>query len=259
MISLFCNRHGAALLALGALAGPALAASEEIQVYMDEMNGARKFGLDVHVNDVLSGQRMADYAGGQAPYHVLRVTPEFSYGLTDNWELGAYVLTSAAPGDGANVDGEKLRLKFIAPKAPGQAFFWGANLEVGKVAHRVDENPWNGELKGIAGWRNERWTIAVNPNIAWKISGPATSPPSFHLDSKVAYKVRDGVEYGVESYNEFGPLKRLGRLHDQSQTVFAVADIEVHGWDLNLGMGRGLTPSADRWLLKAVIGVPFGR
>lgn len=251
-------RHAAALLVLGALGGHVAAAPEEIQVYMDEMNGPRQFGLDIHSNYVLSGQGMPDYPGAQAPRHVLRVTPEFSYGISDSWDLGAYVLSSLDASGHATVDGQKLRLKFIAPKADGQAYFWGANLEVGKVARRLDENPWNGELKGIAGVRSGRWTFAVNPNIGWKISGPVDSPASFHVDSKLAYKTDGEVEYGLESYNEFGPLKHMGHFNEQGQTLFAVVDVAIHGWDLNLGLGRGLTPSTDRWLLKAVIGVPFG-
>jgi len=50
-------------------------------------------------------------------------------------------------GAGA-VDGQRIKIKFIASKVEGQAYFWGANLEVGRVAHRLDENPWNAELKG---------------------------------------------------------------------------------------------------------------
>ena len=84
------------------------------------------------------------------------------------------------------------------------------------------------------------------------------SPASFHLDSKLAYKTDGAAEYGLESYNEFGPLRHMGYFNEQSQTVFAVVDVAIGGWDLNLGLGRGLTPASDRWLVKAVIGVPFG-
>jgi hypothetical protein len=100
--------------------------------------------------------------------------------------------------------------------------------------------------------------VAVNPNIGWKISGPVAAPASFHLDSKVAYKTDSGAALGFESYNEFGALRDLGHFNRQSQVVFGVLDVELHGWDLNLGIGRGLTPASDRWLLKALIGVPFG-
>ncbi len=250
-------RRVVGVLALAAGAN-AVAAPEEIQVYMDEMGAPGEFGLDVHANYVISGSSVSDYPGAQPPAHVFRLTPEFSYGLTPNLELGAYILTSRDGRGNTAVDGQKLRLKFIAPRTDGQAYFWGANLEVGRVSHRLDENPWNAELKGIFGYRAERWTFAVNPNIDWKVSGPAPSPTIFHFDSKIAYKTRHGYDIGAESYNEFGELRHMGHLNRQSQTLFGVIDTSIHGWDLNVGVGRGLTPASDRWLLKAIIGVPFG-
>jgi hypothetical protein len=45
----------AACLLLAAAAGAAQAAPEEVQVYMNEMSAPGAFGLDVHVNDVVSG------------------------------------------------------------------------------------------------------------------------------------------------------------------------------------------------------------
>lgn len=247
----------AGLLLLAATSGQAGATPEEIQVYMDEINAPGEFGLDVHNNYVVSGSRIPDYSGAQAPRHVFRITPEFSYGLTRNWELGGYLLFSRDGNGHSTIDGEKLRLKFLASRPADQAFFWGANLEVGRVERRLDENPWNAELKGMLGYHGERWTFAVNPNIDWKISGPVASPASFHLDSKIAYKIDQDFELGVESYNEFGPIRHMGHFNQQSQTVFGVLDTKVHGWDLNLGIGRGLTSVSDRWILKAIVNVPF--
>lgn len=237
--------------------GPLFAAPEEIQVYMDEMNKPGEIGLDIHNTYVVSGSSNPDYPGAQAPAKVLRVTPEFSYGLTPNLELGGYILTSHTTDDRNTVDGEKVRLKFLASKTDDQLYFWGVNLEVGRVAYRLNENPWNAELKGIFGYRNQRWTVATNPNIAWKISGPALSPTNFHLDSKIAYKTDFDVDLALESYNEFGPIHHMGHFDQLSQTVFAVAGFDIQGWEFNLGVGRGLTTVSDRWLVKAIVSVPF--
>ncbi|MEB0136715.1 hypothetical protein QN362_15365 [Actimicrobium sp. CCC2.4] len=245
------------LLLLAVSASHAFAASEEIQVYMDEMNAPGAFGLDIHSNYVARGNRTPDYPGAQAPGKVFRLTPELSVGLTPTLDLGAYLLTSVGPGGMTSIDGEKLRLKFIAPKAAEQAYFWGANLEVGRVAHRLDENSWNAQLKGIIGYRTARWTMAANPNIDWKISGPVAGPAMLGMDSKLAYKTDAGYEVGAESYNGFGQIKHLGHLNQQSQTLFGVIDTDIHGWDVNLGVGRGLTPASDRWVLKAIVSVPL--
>ncbi len=247
------------MILFAAASSPAWAAPEEIQVYMDEMNAPREFGLDVHNSYVFSGGSVPDYPGAQAPRHVFRLTPEFSYGLTPYLELGAYVLFSRDSRGNSAIDGQKLRLKYIAPKNPDQAYFVGANLEIGKVAQRIDENPWNGELKGIFGYRTDRWTFAANPNVDWKISGPAPSPATLDLDFRIAYRTDQGHQFGIESYNELGEIRHLGHLNQHSQTLYAVIDTSIQGWDINLGLGRGLSSAADRLLLKFIVSLPFGK
>ncbi|NNM83195.1 MAG: hypothetical protein HKL98_11415 [Burkholderiales bacterium] len=235
----------------------AFAAPEEIQVYMDEMDAPGQFGLDVHNNTVLSGSGASDYPGAVPPVHVYRMTPEFSYGLTENFELGAYFLSSYSATTGPAYDGTKLRIKYIATKEPGQTDFWGANLEVGKLATAVSQAPWNAELKGIYGFRQGKWTVAFNANLAWSLSGPGALPPSLELDSKVAWSVKKDLALGFESYNGVGPVRRMGYLGQESQTLYAVVDTAVAGWDLNLGLGRGLSSVSDQWILKGIVGVPF--
>lgn len=137
-----CNWAIAALATFAfTLAAPAFAADEEIQVYMDEMNTPGHFGLDVHVNYVTSGDLLFDYPGQQQSLHRLRVTPEFSLGLTDDLELGGYLPLMTARDGELTVDGAKARLKFIAPRAAGQSWFWGLNFEIGKVKEKLDINP----------------------------------------------------------------------------------------------------------------------
>jgi hypothetical protein len=245
-----------AALVLVAFSGTAAAAPEEIQVYMNEMGKPGEFGLDVHANYVVSGAREPDYPGAQVSRHSLRVTPEFSYGLSPGLELGGYILGSR-DGDGHyNIGGEKLRLKFI-PTPVDSPVFYGANLEIGRVERRFDENPWNGELKGILGHKGSRWTAAVNVNIDFKVSGPAAAPATIELASKLGYAISGMTTVGLESYNALGEARRLGNVGQQPHTTYAVLDTSVKGWDLNLGIGRGNRQASDRWVLKAIIGVPL--
>jgi hypothetical protein len=254
-ITLSAVRCAAAAL-LACTAGAAIAAPEEIQVYMNEMSQPGEFGLDVHTNYVVSGAPGPEYAGAQLSRHALRVTPEFSYGLTRSLELGAYILGSRDADGHLDIGGEKLRIKFI-PTAPGSPLFYGANLELGRVGHRFDENPWNGELKGILGYKGARWTAALNANFDFKVSGQASAPTTLELASKLAYAVSDGTQVGIESYNGLGQVRRIDNPARQAHTTYAVIDTAVHGWDLNLGVGRGNKAASDRWVLKAIIGVPF--
>lgn len=249
----------ASILAAGLLLWPATAyaAPEEIQVYMDEMDARGEFGLDIHNNYVLSGDPLLDYPGQRQSRHQYRITPEFSLGLSDHFELGAYLPLAAIDNRGRfTVDGVKFRLKYIGSKRDAH-LFWGANFEIGRVRQALDQNPYNAEFKLIGGVRSGRWTLAANANIDFKVSGPAAAPASLEIATKASYAVTPGFSLGVENYTGVGEFRRLGRLGSSEQSTYLVADTHVGKWDLNLGVGRGYGANPDRWTVKAIIGVPF--
>jgi len=244
---------------LGFSPGAAIAAGEEIQVYMDEMNPKGLFGLDVHLNYVPQGRAAdVDYAGQMASEHRWRVTPEWSYGLTNNVELGLYLPLATIDEHGrGEFGGVKGRIKFIAPRAADQDWFWGANFELGRVRHSLDINPWNAELKGILGMRKGRWTLAANLNLDWAVAGPDPGPATLQFAAKVGYQVRQDLAFGLESYNEPGPVRSLGRLAERDHQIYFVMDKGFGRWDLNLGVGRGYGRPEDDWVVKAIVGVPI--
>lgn len=246
----------AALASCIAFAGNCHAAPEEIQVYLDDLRAPGQLGVDVHNNFVVSGRRTAEYAGEQAPSKVYRFTPEFAYGLTSTTELGFYALFTRDSGGNLHGDGLKARIKYIAPHDEKTGLFWGANLEVGHSSKRVSETAWNAELKGILGFRTGPWTVAVNPNLDGSLSrggGPVTGD----VDLKLNYALDPGTQVGLESYNELGPLKHLSTSNENSRILYAVLDKTFGAFDLNAGLGRGMTRSADHWVVKFILGTNF--
>jgi hypothetical protein len=244
-------------LAAGLVGGVAHAAPEEIQVYMDEMSDPGHFGLDVHTNYVATGDRIDDYPGEQQSLNRVRVTPEFAYGLTPNIELGAYLPLATIDGQGLGGAGAKLRVKFIAPKAEGQVWFWGADFEVGGVDRKLDINPFNAELKGIIGARVGRWALAFNANDDFKVAGPTSAPASLDLDAKVSYVLSKTFALGFETYNGAGAFRSLGRFDHSDQSSFVALDTRFGRWDLNLGVGAGYGANPDHLIVKAIVGVPI--
>ena len=254
------HHHSLLLAALAVLAtsGPVRAAPEEIQVYLDDLNAPGRLGLDVHVNGVATGDGALDYGGEQASLHRLRVTPEFALGLTPNFEAGLYLPLATVDGAGrVGADGAKVRLKYIAPRPAGQDWFWGANLEVGRVDHALDVNPWNAEIKGIVGRRWGPWTLALNGNLDVKLAGQAPAPPSLEIASRLTYTIGPRLTVGVESYNGAGELRRLGAFGSAEQSSYVVVDTRLGRWDLELGAGGGYGANRDGLVLKAIIGAPI--
>ena len=252
--------HVLAAILLGVLLpGEARGADEEIQVYMDEMNPAGGYGLDVHLNYVPEGRPANfDWLGQEASQRRLRVTPEWSYGLTSWLELGAYLpLMEIDARQGLEIGGIKGRIKFIAPHKQGSHFFWGFNYELGRVRRRINVNPWNSEIKAIAGWRQGKVTLAGNVNFDFVVSGPRPGPATFQLATKAAYELTPGFSVGLENYNDLGNTHRLRLNRHGDHMTFVTIDKAFGRFDLNLGVGRGYGAPEDKWVVKAIVGIPI--
>ena len=78
------------------------------------------------------------------------------------------------------------------------------------------------------------------------------------LAAKAAYRIGEKTSVGLESYNGLGGGRRFGRLSEADHQTYLVLDTSLGRWDLNLGAGYGYGRPEDRWIVKAVVGVPIG-
>lgn len=239
------------------LAGAALASSsDEIQVYDDEINKPGQVGLELHTNYVSSGAKTPAWPGDAPSDHSLRVTPEFSYGLTDTLEAGAYLpLLRESNGD-SHLEGAKLRLKYIsAPKdAP---YYWGLNWELGRVTFRSAEQHWNMELRPIMGYKINKWQFAVNPMLEFALSGTHSNVPDFSPAVRASYELKEELSVSLEHYAGLGPLNNIAPYSQQTQNTYAVVDTVIAGYNVDFGVGKGWNANSDKWTIKAIINVPF--
>jgi len=233
---------------------------DEIQVYTDDINAPGKFGLELHVNTTLQGRNMPDYPGEVVPEHGLRLTPEFSYGLSHDLEAGLY-LPMERTAAGANLlAGAKLRLKWMPLQPDGSrgGVFFGLNGELSYLPRQFDRTQWGFELRTMVGWRGPGWLLAANPVLGWGLSGPdQSSRPEAELQVKAAWEVAHGVSFGPEYYADFGQLGRALPSAAQDHRLFAALDIDLKPWVFNVGLGRGLTSAADKWTLKFIFEIPW--
>jgi hypothetical protein len=239
--------------------GLALAAlQDEIQVYTDEINAPGEYGLEWHINSTPSGVGTPSYPGEITSHHGLRVTAEFSRGLTRTLEIGLYVPVVRAAGGAVYAPGLKARLKWLPVQATEHGgFFAGSNLELGQIQRRFSESPRHAEIRNILGWRNDDWLLSVNPIFGLDLSRNVPHTPGLEVATKVSRKVTGRVALGWEYYNDRGPYQQFLPLQAQTRVHYIVTDIEGQGWDLNFGVGRGNTLASDKWTLKAVLGFPL--
>ena len=234
--------------------------SDEIQVYTDDINAPGEFGLELHVNTTPRGRRLPDYPGEVAPHHGLRITPEFSYGLSKDWEAGVYLPMSRDAGGNSQLAGVKLRLKWlpVRPEAGSAGWFVGANGELSRLKHQFSQARTSAELRLMGGWRSADWLFALNPVFGWNLSDGLASPiADVSMGAKVARSITGDLALGIEYYADLGTTKRIRFSSRQAQSLYATVDMRVAGIDLNFGIGHGLNSAADTWTMKAIVGFPL--
>jgi hypothetical protein len=256
-------RPAAALLLLAIAAAPAHAVlPDEIQVYTDDINAPGERALELHLNTTPSGGRPASFPGEVTTQHGLRVTPEFSWGLTRTVEAGLYLPFERDGDDRLLFAGPKFRLKWL-PLQPGEGgtgWFAGLNWEYAMLNRNFETATRTLELRPIIGWRGRDWLLAANPVVDWNLNGPERSGrPDFSPAFKVARNVAAGVALGVEYYADLGPLGRPLPGAQQSHTLYFAIETTRTPVPLHFAIGRGLKDDADKWTVKAILEFSFGK
>jgi hypothetical protein len=248
------------VLALALAPRAEAALEDEIQVYLDELNAAREWGLELHVNSTPAGVATPSYPGEVVSAHGTRLTSELSYGLGGGFEAGFYLPALVEANGRADVAGAKVRLKWVPVHgdAASGGWFAGANAELSRVAARYSESRWGSELRLIGGRRIDGWTVGLNPVFDWALSdGRARATPDFNIGFKLARQVTAGVAFGAEYYADLGPLDHVAPWTRQDHRLYVTTDVDRRPWVFNLGLGYGLTAAADRWTVKLILEVPL--
>jgi len=242
---------GAALWVV--LAQPARAV-DEIQVYNAGIAAPGQFTIQQHLNYVGIGIKEPPFPGGLVSHHSINGTPEFAYGVTDWWEAGLY-LPFAIQDRQFLSNSFKLRTLFVSPNAEARNFFYGVNFEFSNTTPKFSQTRFGMEMRPIIGIRNADYEFIVNPivDIGFGKNGEADFTPAARLARKLGPDLFVGLEY----YADFGEIGNFLKPADQQHTLFAVTDFKVGIFDVNLGVGYGLTPASDRFVVKTIVGYKF--
>jgi len=225
----------------------------EIQVYQAEANPAGKPGIELHVNDVAAGVKTMN-GPELAPDGQTHFTLEPSYGVTDWWELGAYLQTAIAAGE-FRYAGVKLRSKFIAP-GPPTGLRVGINFELSWLPEQFEAGRYGAEVRPIIHWSSEHWVISVNPIVGLSFSrGGANTGPTLEPCAQLLKVIPGKAQMGLEYYGDWGPIARLLPFEQAQHYVFEVVNvIALRGVELNLGIGEGLTKASNPVVFKVIAG-----
>lgn len=230
----------------------------EIQVYPYETVEPRHTMVELHMNYTPSGTTRAE--NGVFPnHHQFHFTVEATHGLTHHFELAGYLVTAYVPDVGPKFAGARIRPRVRAPESWRLPFRFSLSTEVGFNKHQFDPNTITLEIRPILEREFGKWYVSVNPDFSKSFRGPdAHRGPGFEPGLKVSYNLTKILAPGIEYYAETGPISHFLPLGEQHHLIFPTLDLNVSPeWELNFGVGRGLTGSSEHWIVKWIIGRRF--
>jgi hypothetical protein len=232
------------------------AQSDEIQVYTGELETPGKASLTIHANYTPSGRRVAEFPGGVIPEHSVNGAFEWAYGVSQWFEAGTYLPVYTFTRDQKlQIDGVKLRALFAVPHAEARNFFYGVNFEFSFNSLRWDEARNTGEIRPIIGTRRSGWELIVNPILDTSFDGLGRL--DFAPSARLTYNPSSTLALAIEQYADFGELRHTDPGEKQEQNLFAVADFARKQFDLETGIGFGLTKASDKLVLKTIFAHTF--
>jgi hypothetical protein len=236
------------------------AQTDEIQVYTAEIAEPGTSTFTLHGNYIAIGRTLPDFPGGIVPNGDFNGVPEFARGITDWWELGAYLPFVYSVDQDARfwLDGAKIRSLFVSPHAKDRTLFYGCNFELSYNQPQWSPTRWAIELRPILGLHVHHWELAVNPIVG---VGLAPRPEyDFAPAWRAVYHPSEAWAGGLELYESFGPPGNFAPTRDQQQELFALLDYENDRGAIEFGVGAGLTrPGSDPLVFKLILSPSLDR
>jgi hypothetical protein len=251
MLTGFRRSIAAAAILLVASAVSAQAV-DEIQVYNAEIAKVGQWTMQLHLNNAFIGRKEPDFPGGLIPNHALNGTPEWGYGITDWWEMGFYAPFAVDQNGTFYSNAVKIRHLFVTPNAAEREIFYGVNFEFSYAMPQFSDTKWNVEIRPIIGIRKGDYEFIVNPIVDFGFgqNGDLVFVPA----ARFARRLGENLSVGVEYYSDLGSFPNFSTLNEQQHNIYAVVDFKIGRFDVNAGVGYGLTPGSDRLMAKMIIG-----
>lgn len=230
----------------------------EIQVYGVDTVEPHSTMVEFHTNFTVNGSK-TPVDGVRPTEHALHETIEITQGWNDWFESGFYTFTSAQSGDGWDWVGNHIRPRFRVPEKWNWPVGVSISNEIGYQRAAFSPDTWTWEVRPIIDKKIGPWYLSFNPTFDKSLHG--LSVPQgwvFSPNAKVSYDFTKVFTAGFEYYGSLGPVGNPDPLAEQQQQLFPAIDLNVSpDWEINFGVGWGLTPSTDHLIIKGIIGRRF--
>jgi hypothetical protein len=118
---------------------------------------------------------------------------------------------------------------------------------------------WTYELRPIVDKQLGKWYFAFNPAFDRSLHGASVDQGfTFSPNFKVSYDFTKKVTGGFEYYGSTGPVTGFDPISEQQQQFFPAIDLNLSPkWEVNFGVGVGVTRSTDHLIAKMILGYRF--
>lgn len=230
----------------------------EIQVYGSDLVPPHATMLELHSNYTFQGSKQT--INGVLPTeHQLHETVEITHGFSDWFETGFYIFTSAKNGYGWDWVGDHIRPRVAIPQRWNWPVGLSLSTEIGYQRPSYSEDTWTMELRPIIDKKAGPWYLAFNPTLDRSLHGHnVDSGWNFSPNVKVSYDFTPKITGGLEYYGSFGPVTNIDPIPDQQQQIVPAIDLNLSPkWEVNFGLGVGVTRSTDHMIFKTIVGYRF--
>lgn len=99
--------------------------------------------------------------------------------------------------------------------------------------------------------------IIINPLLDTSYDGLGNL--DFVPAARVAYNFSSGWALALEEYADFGPLHEFRSRRDQAHQVYGVVDVTTKTFDVEAGVGVGMTAGSDDLTFKLILARDLNR
>jgi hypothetical protein len=230
----------------------------EIQVYGYDLVEKGKTMVELHSNFTFQGSK-TEQDGMLPTNHQWHETVEITHGFTDWFETGFYIFTAVQNGLGWDWVGDHIRPRFAVPKKWNWPVGVSVAQEIGYQRRQFSVDTWTYELRPIVDKQLGRWYLSFNPTFDKSLHGATASQGFvFSPNLKISYDITKKISGGFEYYGSLGPVTGFDPVAQQQQQIFPTIDLDVSPkWEINMGVGVGLTRSTDHLIAKMILGYRF--